>query len=148
MLVECSIYYCATISCWNGNRFYLVIMNLLLTFMNIKLQETNFLRLSSQQITLLLSSIWAQSLSPQNMPENYGAIAHTYSLVLLFSRAKVLAALIKHKDNFCICNFGYQYIHFLFLCFNQILSCFAEFQSRGSNSWFSASIFLAKHFSY
>ncbi|KAI3446472.1 hypothetical protein Pfo_003137 [Paulownia fortunei] len=46
------------------------------------------LRLSSHQITLLLSSIWAQSLSPANMPENYEAIAHTYSLVLLFSRAK------------------------------------------------------------
>ncbi|KAK4800064.1 hypothetical protein SAY86_025429 [Trapa natans] len=46
------------------------------------------LRLSSRQITLLLSSIWAQSLSPENMPENYEAIAHTYSLVLLFSRAK------------------------------------------------------------
>ncbi|KAL8459913.1 hypothetical protein ACS0TY_031715 [Phlomoides rotata] len=46
------------------------------------------LRLSSHQITLLLSSIWAQSMSPGNMPENYEAIAHTYSLVLLFSRAK------------------------------------------------------------
>ncbi|GER57174.1 ARM repeat superfamily protein [Striga asiatica] len=47
------------------------------------------LRLSSHQITLLLSSIWAQSMSPANMPENYEAIAHTYSLVLLFARAKV-----------------------------------------------------------
>ncbi|KAL0404913.1 UNVERIFIED_CONTAM: protein SEMI-ROLLED LEAF 2 [Sesamum radiatum] len=46
------------------------------------------LRLSSHQISLLLSSIWAQSMSPVNMPENYVAIAHTYSLVLLFSRAK------------------------------------------------------------
>ncbi|KAL2464669.1 Uncharacterized protein Fot_52625 [Forsythia ovata] len=46
------------------------------------------LRLSSHHITLLLSSIWAQSISPANMPENYEAIAHTYSLVLLFSRAK------------------------------------------------------------
>ncbi|KAL3841253.1 hypothetical protein ACJIZ3_025844 [Penstemon smallii] len=46
------------------------------------------LRLSSHQITLLLSSIWAQSMSPANMPENFEAIAHTYSLVLLFSRAK------------------------------------------------------------
>ncbi|KAH6828761.1 hypothetical protein C2S53_018638 [Perilla frutescens var. hirtella] len=46
------------------------------------------LRLSSHQITLLLSSIWAQSMSPENMPENYEAIAHTYTLVLLFSRAK------------------------------------------------------------
>ncbi|KAL0428551.1 UNVERIFIED_CONTAM: protein SEMI-ROLLED LEAF 2 [Sesamum latifolium] len=47
------------------------------------------LRLSSHQITLLLSSIWEQSLSNANMPENYEAIAHTYSLVLLFSRAKL-----------------------------------------------------------
>ncbi|KAK6124840.1 hypothetical protein DH2020_041416 [Rehmannia glutinosa] len=46
------------------------------------------LRLSSHQISLLLSSLWAQSISPANMPENYVAIAHTYSLVLLFSRAK------------------------------------------------------------
>ncbi|KAG6638408.1 hypothetical protein CIPAW_10G032800 [Carya illinoinensis] len=50
--------------------------------------ESNSLRLSSHQITLLLSSIWAQSISPENTPDNYQAIAHTYSLVLLFSRAK------------------------------------------------------------
>ncbi|CAN4089923.1 unnamed protein product [Withania somnifera] len=47
------------------------------------------LRLSSHQIVLLLSSIWVQSISPANMPENYEAIGHTFSLVLLFSRAKV-----------------------------------------------------------
>ncbi|PPS01038.1 hypothetical protein GOBAR_AA19625 [Gossypium barbadense] len=52
--------------------------------------EANSLRLSSTQISLLLSSIWAQSVSPQNTPQNYEAIAHTYSLVLLFSRAKVI----------------------------------------------------------
>ncbi|KAJ8565062.1 hypothetical protein K7X08_001522 [Anisodus acutangulus] len=46
------------------------------------------LRLSSHQILLLLSSLWAQSISPANMPENYEAIAHTFSLVLLFSRGK------------------------------------------------------------
>ncbi|XAR69461.1 hypothetical protein NMG60_11001045 [Bertholletia excelsa] len=46
------------------------------------------LRLSSRQISLLLSSIWAQSISPANMPGNYEAIAHTYSLVMLFSRGK------------------------------------------------------------
>lgn len=58
-------------------------------FVFVKLQEAVSLRLSSRQIALLLSSIWAQSTSPANMPENYEAIAHTYSLVLLFSRAKV-----------------------------------------------------------
>ncbi|XP_058073685.1 protein SEMI-ROLLED LEAF 2-like [Magnolia sinica] len=46
------------------------------------------IRLSSRQVTLLLSSLWAQAISPENTPENYEAIAHTYSLVLLFSRAK------------------------------------------------------------
>ncbi|KAL5982022.1 hypothetical protein ACLOJK_016090 [Asimina triloba] len=46
------------------------------------------LRLSSHQITLMLSSLWAQAISPENTPENYEAIAHTFSLVLLFSQAK------------------------------------------------------------
>ncbi|CAN0864726.1 Protein SEMI-ROLLED LEAF 2 [Linum grandiflorum] len=46
------------------------------------------LRLSSRQIGLLLSSLWAQSLSPLNIPANYEAIAHSYSLTLLFARTK------------------------------------------------------------
>ncbi|XP_034223130.1 protein SEMI-ROLLED LEAF 2 [Prunus dulcis] len=53
-----------------------------------KEHEANSLRLSSHQIILLLLSIWAQSLCPGNMPENYEAIAHTHSLVSIFSRAK------------------------------------------------------------
>lgn len=55
-------------------------------------QDAVPLRLSSHQINLLLSSIWAQSVSPENLPEDYVAIAHTYCLMLLFSRAKVLSA--------------------------------------------------------
>lgn len=47
------------------------------------------IRLSSHQITLLLSSIWVQSIYPLNTPENFEAIAHTYSLVLLVARSKV-----------------------------------------------------------
>ncbi|KAG8646692.1 protein SEMI-ROLLED LEAF 2 isoform X2 [Manihot esculenta] len=50
--------------------------------------EAGSLRLSSLQINLLLTSIWVQSISPLNTPENYEAIAHTYGLVILFSRAK------------------------------------------------------------
>ncbi|XP_047944799.1 protein SEMI-ROLLED LEAF 2-like isoform X5 [Salvia hispanica] len=46
------------------------------------------LRLSSHQINLLLTSIWVQSVAPENLPEDYVALAHTYSLMLLFSRAK------------------------------------------------------------
>ncbi|KAF5785876.1 hypothetical protein HanRHA438_Chr10g0446221 [Helianthus annuus] len=53
-----------------------------------KNDNADILRLSSHQISILLSSIWAQSISPDNTPENYVAIAHTYSLVLLFSRGK------------------------------------------------------------
>lgn len=67
-------------------------------------QEAVTLRLSSHQISLLLSSIWAQSISPENTPENYEAIAHTYSLVLLFSRAKVISYVVNYKENWVICD--------------------------------------------
>ncbi|XP_057999826.1 protein SEMI-ROLLED LEAF 2 isoform X3 [Hevea brasiliensis] len=50
--------------------------------------DAGSLRLSSLQINMLLASIWVQSISPANTPENYEAIAHTYGLVMLFSRAK------------------------------------------------------------
>ncbi|KAL8142947.1 hypothetical protein V2J09_015979 [Rumex salicifolius] len=50
--------------------------------------EGSVLKLSTRQITLLLSSIWTQAISADNTPQNYEAIAHTYSLVMLFSRAK------------------------------------------------------------
>ncbi|XP_020573635.1 uncharacterized protein LOC110020023 [Phalaenopsis equestris] len=50
--------------------------------------DTLLLRLSGQQITLLLSSIWAQALCPENTPQNYEAIANTYGLILIFSRTK------------------------------------------------------------
>ncbi|XP_035814663.1 protein SEMI-ROLLED LEAF 2 isoform X5 [Zea mays] len=55
---------------------------------SINEMETIVLRLSSQQATLLLSSIWRQALSPKNAPQNYEAIAHTYSLLLLFLGSK------------------------------------------------------------
>ncbi|CAJ2655191.1 unnamed protein product [Trifolium pratense] len=51
-------------------------------------QQVLPIRLSSHQITLLLSSIWVQSVYPLNTPENFEAIAHTYSLVLLVARSK------------------------------------------------------------
>ncbi|XP_027918303.1 uncharacterized protein LOC114177223 isoform X2 [Vigna unguiculata] len=46
------------------------------------------LKLSRVQINRLLSSIWVQSVSPKNVPANYEAIAHSYTLVLLVSRDK------------------------------------------------------------
>ncbi|KAL6911589.1 hypothetical protein ACP4OV_000394 [Aristida adscensionis] len=46
------------------------------------------LMLSTRQANLLLSSLWTQALSPENVPQNYEAISHTYCLMLLFSEAK------------------------------------------------------------
>ncbi|KAG8391231.1 hypothetical protein BUALT_Bualt01G0166300 [Buddleja alternifolia] len=46
------------------------------------------LKLKTRQISLLLSSIWVQAISHLNSPENFEALAHTYSLVMLFSRNK------------------------------------------------------------
>ncbi|XP_047981589.1 protein SEMI-ROLLED LEAF 2-like [Salvia hispanica] len=46
------------------------------------------LKLKSRQISLLLSSIWVQAISHLNTPSNYEAIAHTYSLVVIFSQNK------------------------------------------------------------
>ena len=47
------------------------------------------MRLSSHQVSLLLSSIWAQATSQENTPTNYEAMAHTYNLALSFSQTKV-----------------------------------------------------------
>ncbi|CAL0322107.1 unnamed protein product [Lupinus luteus] len=46
------------------------------------------LRLSSHQVRLLLSSIWVQATSVENGPANFEAMAHTYSIALLFTRSK------------------------------------------------------------
>lgn len=56
----------------------------------ISFQDGIFLKLKIRQISLLLSSLWVQAISPTNTPENYEAIAHTYSLVVLFSQTKVV----------------------------------------------------------
>ncbi|XP_078442228.1 protein SEMI-ROLLED LEAF 2-like [Wolffia australiana] len=46
------------------------------------------IRLSTHQITLILSSIWAQAIFCENTPEIYEAVAHTYSLVLQYCQEK------------------------------------------------------------
>ncbi|XP_070031732.1 protein SEMI-ROLLED LEAF 2-like isoform X1 [Nicotiana tabacum] len=51
-------------------------------------QDGISLKLKIRQISLLLSSLWVQAISPANTPENYESIAHTYSLVVLFSQTK------------------------------------------------------------
>lgn len=50
--------------------------------------DLSSLRLSSHQVSLLLSSIWVQATSAKNGPANYEAMAHTYSIALLFTRSK------------------------------------------------------------
>ncbi|KAF6161300.1 hypothetical protein GIB67_009187 [Kingdonia uniflora] len=51
-------------------------------------EEVISLRLSSQQVGLLLSSIWVQATLTENAPTNYEAMSHSYILVLLFSLTK------------------------------------------------------------
>ncbi|WJX69686.1 hypothetical protein P8452_53895 [Trifolium repens] len=51
-------------------------------------KDPGSLRLSSHQVSLLLSSIWVQATSAENGPANYEAMAHTYSIALLFTRSK------------------------------------------------------------
>ncbi|XP_073526125.1 uncharacterized protein [Phyllobates terribilis] len=51
-------------------------------------KEMGSLRLSSHQISLLLSSIWVQAISAENTPENFEAMALTYNIALLFTSCK------------------------------------------------------------
>ncbi|XP_058748891.1 protein SEMI-ROLLED LEAF 2 isoform X2 [Vicia villosa] len=51
-------------------------------------KDLRSLRLSGHQVSLLLSSIWVQATSAENGPANYEAMAHTYSIALLFTRSK------------------------------------------------------------
>ncbi|XP_010069301.2 protein SEMI-ROLLED LEAF 2 isoform X2 [Eucalyptus grandis] len=50
--------------------------------------DVTSLRLSSHQVSLLLSSIWVQATSAENSPANFEAMAHTYNIALLFTRSK------------------------------------------------------------
>ncbi|KAK1292119.1 hypothetical protein QJS10_CPB17g01075 [Acorus calamus] len=51
--------------------------------------ETNIVILSEDQIAQLLSSFWVQANLPDNLPGNFQAIAHSFSLTLISSRMKV-----------------------------------------------------------
>ncbi|XP_017975181.1 PREDICTED: protein EFR3 homolog B isoform X2 [Theobroma cacao] len=46
------------------------------------------LRLSSHQVSLLLSSIWVQANSAENTPANFEAMVLTYNIAVLFTRSK------------------------------------------------------------
>ncbi|XP_058102408.1 protein SEMI-ROLLED LEAF 2-like isoform X3 [Magnolia sinica] len=60
-------------------------------------KKEELIRLSSHQVGLLLSSIWAQATSPENTPTSFEAMAQTYNLALMFSRSKTSshAALVR-----------------------------------------------------
>ncbi|QHO10712.1 uncharacterized protein DS421_15g492020 [Arachis hypogaea] len=51
-------------------------------------EDLGSLRLSSHQVSLLLSSIWVQATSVENSPANFEAMAHIFSISLLFTRSK------------------------------------------------------------
>ncbi|XP_074320048.1 protein SEMI-ROLLED LEAF 2 [Silene latifolia] len=50
--------------------------------------ELASLRLSSHQVSLLLSSIWVQATFTENTPANFEAMAHIYNTALLFTLSK------------------------------------------------------------
>lgn len=50
--------------------------------------EVTSLRLSSHQVSLLLSSIWVQAAFTENTPVNFEAMARTYTIALAFIRSK------------------------------------------------------------
>ncbi|PHT34341.1 hypothetical protein CQW23_26141 [Capsicum baccatum] len=50
--------------------------------------ELTSLRLSTHQVSLLLSSIWVEATLTDNTPSNFDAMAQTYKIALLFTRSK------------------------------------------------------------
>eukprot|EP00249_Psilotum_nudum_P022334 c28475_g1_i1 orf=207-3284(-) len=58
------------------------------TSSSLKEIEMSTVRLSGDQATLLISTLWIQANFPDNLPSSFEAMAYTYNLTLLFSRAK------------------------------------------------------------
>lgn len=54
------------------------------------------MHLSSQQVGVLLSSIWNQAISKENKPANYEAMAHTFDLALRVLKTEVISLYNKH----------------------------------------------------
>ncbi|KAK1270053.1 hypothetical protein QJS04_geneDACA014170 [Acorus gramineus] len=73
---HCTVYTSRSQSCSDGR-----------TVTECEKELTN-LRLSSHQVSLLLSSIWAQATSQENSLANFEAMSHTCNIVALFSRSK------------------------------------------------------------
>lgn len=81
------------------------------------LQELSSLRLSSHQVSLLLSSLWVQATLPENTPANFQAMAHTYSVALLFSRSKVRFSSCRVRCSLPVSCFSYCYFHIQWIIF-------------------------------
>ncbi|KAM0954487.1 putative armadillo-like helical protein [Dioscorea sansibarensis] len=50
--------------------------------------ETKIIMLTEEQTAQLLSAFWLQAIQPDNLPSNFEAIAHSFSLTLVSSRLK------------------------------------------------------------
>ncbi|XP_043705878.1 protein SEMI-ROLLED LEAF 2-like [Telopea speciosissima] len=58
-------------------------------FSNYNFKEPKITKLSEDQTSQLLSSLWIQANIPDNLPSNFKAIAHSFSLSLIASCCKV-----------------------------------------------------------
>ncbi|PPD69622.1 hypothetical protein GOBAR_DD33489 [Gossypium barbadense] len=88
--------------------------------------ELNSLRLSSHQVSLLLSTIWVQANSVENTPANFEAMARSYSIAVLFTRVK---------------GFALEYLRALFKV------TILDLWSHGPSSEFSVGILPTEHLS-
>lgn len=91
------------------------------------------MRLSRHQVSLVLSSIWAQATMTGNTPANFEAMAQTYSLALFFTLSKV-RSIRKQLD---------EILHlFVFYLLNPLYMTFSlELKSYGINTVLSAGVF-------
>ncbi|KAL5221144.1 hypothetical protein ABZP36_025857 [Zizania latifolia] len=65
--------------------------------LSFKDENLKFMKLSNNQLVLLLSSIWSQAILEDNSPANFEAMCHTYNIALLCSKTKISshAALVR-----------------------------------------------------
>lgn len=79
-------------------------------------------------------------MSPENMPDNYEAIAHSYSLALLFSRAKVIKfhIMLYYLQPLLSWTFYYCLVPYIFCNF------WYELMLQGSTEFYVSEYFLIK----
>ncbi|KAL5983535.1 hypothetical protein ACLOJK_017622 [Asimina triloba] len=67
--------------------------------------EPNIVKLSEDQTAQLLSTFWIQANLPDNLPANFEAISHSYSLTLLSSHLKVPNPVVMNSNQNIIGHF-------------------------------------------